>query len=67
MFQFLTRQVGEERMTLVPVLHMMLKLSPDEKAQLEAIANGEEASNQSQQQAGGGGWGSYLHRWSGLS
>ena len=65
MFQFLTRQVGEERMTLVPVLHMMLKLSPDEKAQLEAIANGEEASNQSQQQAAG--WGSYLHRWSGLS
>lgn len=54
-------------MTLVPVLHMMLKLSPDEKTQLEAIANGEEASNQSQQQAGSGGWGSYLHRWSGLS
>ncbi|PVD18485.1 hypothetical protein C0Q70_21034 [Pomacea canaliculata] len=38
--KFLTRSVGEERMVLVPVLHMMLKLSPEEKEVLEAVATG---------------------------
>ncbi|XP_025079782.1 LOW QUALITY PROTEIN: GRIP and coiled-coil domain-containing protein 2-like [Pomacea canaliculata] len=63
--KFLTRSVGEERMVLVPVLHMMLKLSPEEKEVLEAVATGEDSKHQKNQQ--GSGWGSYLHRWSGLT
>ncbi|XP_070173480.1 GRIP and coiled-coil domain-containing protein 2-like [Littorina saxatilis] len=66
LIKFLTRKEGDERIALIPVLNMMLKLNPDEKAQLEAIATGDEAApNQAQQAAGG--WGSYLHRWSGLN
>ena len=40
LFQFLSLKAGDERNQLVPVLTTMLKLSQDEKAQLQSIAQG---------------------------
>ena len=62
--QFLTRSIGEERTALVPVIHTMLKLNDDEKDLLMAIANGDEQHQTVQKWSG---WGSYLHRWSGIT
>ena len=39
-FQYISLKVGEERQQLVPVLTTMLKLSPEEKGQLDAAALG---------------------------
>ncbi|XP_077094457.1 GRIP and coiled-coil domain-containing protein 2 isoform X2 [Siphateles boraxobius] len=62
LLQFIFLRSGSERQALLPVIHTMLQLSPDEKSRLAAIAHGEE------QPAGqrGSGWTSYLHSWSGI-
>ncbi|KAK6962102.1 craniofacial development protein 2 [Biomphalaria glabrata] len=62
--QFVCPKVGEQRQQLVPVLATMLKLSPEEKARIVAVAQSDEGG---QQGAQGAGWGAYLHRWSGLT
>ncbi|KAK3605782.1 hypothetical protein CHS0354_033984 [Potamilus streckersoni] len=64
LLKFLTLKQGDERHQLIPVLTTMLKLSPSEKDQLMSVAQGEEGGATSQLP---GGWGSYLHRWSGLT
>ncbi|XP_056088576.1 GRIP and coiled-coil domain-containing protein 2 isoform X2 [Rhinichthys klamathensis goyatoka] len=62
LLQFLFLRSGSERQALLPVIHTMLQLSPDEKSKLAAIAHGEEQPAGSQ----GSGWTSYLHSWSGI-
>ena len=62
--QFVCPKVGEQRAQLVPVLTTMLKLSPEEKARVQDVAQGDDAAQAGAQAAG---WGSYLHRWSGLT
>ncbi|ESO86320.1 hypothetical protein LOTGIDRAFT_129381 [Lottia gigantea] len=58
---FFLQPKSSERHQLIPVLTQMLKLSAEEKDVLLKMAGNEEEANQA------GGWGSYLHRWSGLS
>ncbi|KAK7168483.1 hypothetical protein R3I93_004709 [Phoxinus phoxinus] len=62
LLQFIFLRSGSERQALLPVIHTMLQLSPDEKSKLAAIAHGEEQSAVSR----GSGWTSYLHSWSGI-
>lgn len=62
LLQFIFLRSGSERQALLPVIHTMLQLSPEEKSKLAAIAQGEEESAGSQ----GSGWTSYLHSWSGI-
>ncbi|XP_069676250.1 GRIP and coiled-coil domain-containing protein 2-like isoform X5 [Periplaneta americana] len=59
--KFVTLQGGDERSRLVPVLNTILKLSPEETNQLNIVAKAGGPDNQ----AGGRGWGSYLHLWPG--
>ncbi|XP_062313037.1 GRIP and coiled-coil domain-containing protein 2 isoform X1 [Osmerus eperlanus] len=62
LLQFIFLRSGSERQALLPVIHTMLQLSPEEKNKLAAIAQGEE-------EVGGArasGWSSYLHSWSGI-
>lgn len=40
LLQFIFLQSGSERQALLPVIHTMLQLSPDEKSKLAAIAQG---------------------------
>ncbi|XP_008056197.1 GRIP and coiled-coil domain-containing protein 2 isoform X1 [Carlito syrichta] len=61
LLQFIFLKPGSERERLLPVIHTMLQLSPEEKGKLAAIAQGEE-ENVSRSS----GWASYLHSWSGL-
>ncbi|KAM3862243.1 GRIP and coiled-coil domain-containing protein 2 [Diretmus argenteus] len=62
LLQFIFLRSGSERQALLPVIHTMLQLSPDEKSKLAAIAHGEEEVSG----ARGSGWTSYLHSWSGI-
>uniref|UniRef100_A0A671T0F0 GRIP domain-containing protein n=1 Tax=Sinocyclocheilus anshuiensis TaxID=1608454 RepID=A0A671T0F0_9TELE len=62
LLQFIFLRSGSERQALLPVIHTMLQLSPEEKSKLAAIAQGEEESAGSR----GSGWTSYLHSWSGI-
>ncbi|XP_067372136.1 GRIP and coiled-coil domain-containing protein 2 isoform X2 [Channa argus] len=62
LLQFIFLRSGSERQALLPVIHTMLQLSPDEKSKLAAIAQGEEEGSGSR----GSGWTSYLHSWSGI-
>nr|XP_057938476.1 GRIP and coiled-coil domain-containing protein 2 isoform X2 [Doryrhamphus excisus] len=62
LLQFIFLQSGSERQALLPVIHTMLQLSPDEKSKLAAIAQGEEEASGTR----GSGWSSYLHSWSGI-
>ncbi|XP_034417009.1 GRIP and coiled-coil domain-containing protein 2 [Cyclopterus lumpus] len=62
LLQFIFLQSGSERQALLPVIHTMLQLSPEEKSKLAAIAQGEEEGSGSR----GSGWSSYLHSWSGI-
>ncbi|KAM4558573.1 GRIP and coiled-coil domain-containing protein 2 [Odontesthes bonariensis] len=62
LLQFIFLRSGSERQALLPVIHTMLKLSPEEKSKLAAIAQGEEEAAASR----GSGWSSYLHSWSGI-
>ncbi|XP_051762691.1 GRIP and coiled-coil domain-containing protein 2 isoform X4 [Ctenopharyngodon idella] len=62
LLQFIFLRSGSERQALLPVIHTMLQLSPEEKSRLTAIAQGEEQSAVSR----GSGWTSYLHSWSGI-
>ncbi|XP_068428479.1 GRIP and coiled-coil domain-containing protein 2 [Clinocottus analis] len=62
LLQFIFLQSGSERQALLPVIHTMLQLSPEEKSKLAAIAQGEEEGGGSR----GSGWSSYLHSWSGI-
>ncbi|XP_061923449.1 GRIP and coiled-coil domain-containing protein 2 [Entelurus aequoreus] len=62
LLQFIFLRSGSERQALLPVIHTMLQLSPDEKSKLAAIAQGEEEASGTQ----GSGWSSYLHSWSGI-
>lgn len=62
LLQFIFLRAGTERQALLPVIHTLLQLSPDEKNKLAAIAQGEEESAGSR----GSGWSSYLHSWSGI-
>ncbi|XP_057708993.1 GRIP and coiled-coil domain-containing protein 2-like [Corythoichthys intestinalis] len=62
LLQFIFLRPGSERQALVPVIHTLLQLSPEEKSKLAAIAQGEDDASGSQ----GSGWGSYLHSWSGI-
>ncbi|XP_061647481.1 GRIP and coiled-coil domain-containing protein 2 isoform X1 [Phyllopteryx taeniolatus] len=62
LLQFIFLRSGSERQALLPVIHTMLQLSPDEKSKLAAIAQGEEEASGTR----GSGWGSYLHSWSGI-
>ncbi|CAL1276090.1 unnamed protein product [Larinioides sclopetarius] len=60
--KFATLSPCSEKAMLIPVLTTMLKLSPAEQQQLKSISgdiDGDESS--------ASGWGSYLHRWSGLA
>ncbi|KAH9514695.1 hypothetical protein Btru_023325 [Bulinus truncatus] len=63
--QFMCPKVGEQRLQLVPVLATMLKLSPEEKGRIVAVAQSDDQGGQPGAQ--GAGWGAYLHRWSGLT
>ncbi|GIY85960.1 GRIP and coiled-coil domain-containing protein 2 [Caerostris darwini] len=60
--KFSTLGACSEKAMLIPVLTTMLKLSPVEQQQLKDIAGEIDANDSS-----GSGWGSYLHRWSGLA
>uniref|UniRef100_A0A3P8T027 GRIP domain-containing protein n=1 Tax=Amphiprion percula TaxID=161767 RepID=A0A3P8T027_AMPPE len=62
LLQFIFLRSGSERQALLPVIHTMLQLSPEEKSKLAAIAQGEEEASGSR----GAGWSSYLHSWSGI-
>ncbi|KAK5598425.1 GRIP and coiled-coil domain-containing protein 2 [Crenichthys baileyi] len=62
LLQFIFLRSGSERQALLPVIHTMLQLSPEEKSKLAAIAQGEEEGTGSR----GSGWTSYLHSWSGI-
>ncbi|XP_029558501.1 GRIP and coiled-coil domain-containing protein 2-like [Salmo trutta] len=62
LLQFIFLRSGSERQALLPVMHTMLQLSPEEKNKLAAIAMGEEEVGG----AKGSGWTSYLHSWSGI-
>lgn len=62
LLQFIFLRSGSERQALLPVIHTMLQLSPEEKSKLAAIAQGEEESSGTR----GSGWSSYLHSWSGI-
>lgn len=62
LLQFIFLRSGSERQALLPVIHTLLQLSPEEKNKLAAIAQGEEESAVSR----GAGWTSYLHSWSGI-
>ncbi|XP_041739294.1 GRIP and coiled-coil domain-containing protein 2 [Coregonus clupeaformis] len=62
LLQFIFLRSGSERQALLPVIHTMLQLSPEEKNKLGAIAMGEEEVGG----ARGSGWTSYLHSWSGI-
>ncbi|KAK7904916.1 hypothetical protein WMY93_017523 [Mugilogobius chulae] len=62
LLQFIFLRSGSERQALLPVIHTMLQLSPEEKSKLAAIAQGEEESSGVR----GSGWSSYLHSWSGI-
>ena len=60
---------AEARTRLVPVMTMLLKLSPEERQMLTSVAAGEGPAAGAATQANaaeGGGWSAYLHRWSGL-
>ncbi|KAK0054529.1 GRIP and coiled-coil domain-containing protein 2 [Biomphalaria pfeifferi] len=63
-FKFVCPKAGEQRQQLVPVLATMLKLSPEEKARIVAVAQSD-GGQQGVQRAGWGG--TYLHRWSELT
>ncbi|XP_076807663.1 uncharacterized protein LOC143450828 [Clavelina lepadiformis] len=60
-YKFVTLPPCDERVHLVPVIDMMLKLNPDEKKTLHTLALGEESLEESSS-----GWTSYLQRWSGM-
>ncbi|XP_077504225.1 uncharacterized protein LOC144114391 isoform X3 [Amblyomma americanum] len=60
--KFVTLRGGSEKERLVPVLTTMLKLSPEEKKDLEAVVTGEGQ----QDTAAVSSWGGYLPRWTGL-
>ncbi|CAL8321057.1 unnamed protein product [Merluccius merluccius] len=62
LLQFIFLNSGNERQALLPVIHTMLQLSPEEKSRLAAIAQGEQDVPGSR----GSGWSSYLHSWSGI-
>ncbi|XP_074550551.1 GRIP and coiled-coil domain-containing protein 2 [Halichoeres trimaculatus] len=62
LLQFIFLQSGSERQALLPVIHTMLQLSPEEKSKLAAIAQGQEEGSGNR----GSGWSSYLHSWSGI-
>ncbi|KAL7881171.1 hypothetical protein AOLI_G00080190 [Acnodon oligacanthus] len=62
LLQFIFLRSGSEKQALLPVIHTMLQLSPEEKSKLAAIAHGEEEAAASR----GSGWTSYLHSWSGI-
>lgn len=55
LLQFATLTSGDERSRLVPVLNTILKLSPEEAKQLNAVAKGESVLK---------GWTNYLPVWS---
>lgn len=54
-FQFLTINNADERAHLVPVLNIILKLSPDEVKQLQNVARGGEGGQLS--------WSNLLPAW----
>jgi hypothetical protein len=60
--KFVTLQGGDERARLVPVLNTILKFSPEELQQLNAVAVPTTPTSPTSPQ---GSWGSYLHLWSG--
>ncbi|XP_055941419.1 GRIP and coiled-coil domain-containing protein 2-like [Argiope bruennichi] len=60
--KFATLSPCSEKAMLIPVLTTMLKLSPAEQQQLKSISGDIDSNEPS-----GSGWGSYLHRWSGLA
>ncbi|KAF8764172.1 GRIP and coiled-coil domain-containing protein 2 [Argiope bruennichi] len=60
--EFATLSPCSEKAMLIPVLTTMLKLSPAEQQQLKSISGDIDSNEPS-----GSGWGSYLHRWSGLA
>ncbi|XP_049340931.1 GRIP and coiled-coil domain-containing protein 2 [Astyanax mexicanus] len=62
LLQFIFLRSGSEKQALLPVIHTMLQLSPEEKSKLAAIAQGEEEAAGSR----ASGWTSYLHSWSGI-
>ncbi|XP_076858221.1 GRIP and coiled-coil domain-containing protein 2 isoform X2 [Brachyhypopomus gauderio] len=62
LLHFMVLQPGSEKQALLPVIHKLLQLNPDEKSKLAAIAQGDEEPAQS----GRSGWTSYLHSWSGI-
>merc|ERR1711892_853959 len=57
--KFLTLTGAQERVRLIPVLQTILKLKKEEVAKIEELVRADESA-----QAGGEGWGSYLHLWS---
>ncbi|XP_066562097.1 GRIP and coiled-coil domain-containing protein 2 isoform X2 [Amia ocellicauda] len=63
LLQFIFLKSGSERQALLPVIHTMLQLSPEEKGRLAAIAQGEEEAAGASRSSG---WTSYLHSWSGI-
>lgn len=54
--QFLTINNADERAHLVPVLNIILKLSPDENKTLQSVARGGDGSQS-------GGWSNLLPMW----
>lgn len=62
--KFLTLSKGEERERLIPVLTMMLRLSPEERTQLATSTDGELSDKSDVERSST--WENYLPRWSGL-
>lgn len=62
LLKFIFLNSGTERQALLPVIHTMLQLSPEEKSRLTAIAQGDHDPSGTR----GAGWSSYLHSWSGI-
>ncbi|KAK1167847.1 GRIP and coiled-coil domain-containing protein 2-like [Acipenser oxyrinchus oxyrinchus] len=63
LLQFIFLKSGSERQALLPVIHTMLQLSPEERSKLSAVAQGEEEAVVASRSSG---WTSYLHSWSGI-
>ncbi|XP_028656742.1 GRIP and coiled-coil domain-containing protein 2 [Erpetoichthys calabaricus] len=63
LLQFIFLKSSSERQALLPVIHTMLQLSPEEKSKLSAIAQGEDEAASTSRSSG---WTSYLHSWSGI-
>ncbi|ESO04878.1 hypothetical protein HELRODRAFT_78291, partial [Helobdella robusta] len=65
-YKFLTLKSGDEKIQLVPVIHTMLKFSPEEKQTISRLASGIEPGTSTSNVEGGSTWSAYLPKWPGI-